>query len=233
MIGDLIIYGTGALALEVEEYFYDCLAAGTGLQDGKGNDLTKEGNWRIVGVISSDRFRLHEMMNAERWIPIDAAPSELKGRWCIVAVGDPRLRCESFDLVVNAGATLITIIHPSCRVSKKAEVREGSILAPLSFVAHHALIGSNVLLNRYASVGHDTRVGDHTVLSPYACLNGHVILGSECFLGTHAIVTPGLSVGGRCKVAAGSVVFKNFGSGFLLSGNPARGRRFARNSLAR
>ncbi len=142
----------------------------------------------------------------------------------VIAVGDTALRRSLASRVRRRGGKLASVIHPTAYVARDAVVGDGCVLCPFAMVATNARLAENVILNTYASAGHDARVAAHSVLSPYSTLNGNAKLGEAVFLGTHATVVPGRSVGNDAKVSAGSVVTRNINPGFLVCGNPARGR---------
>ena len=63
------------------------------------------------------------------------------------------------------------------------------------------------------------------MLSPHCDMNGASKCGQVSFVGAGAILDPSAEIGDYSKVASGSVVKQKFGDGFLLSGNPAKGRQ--------
>lgn len=142
----------------------------------------------------------------------------------IIAIGEPRTRAILKALADESGVDLVSVVHPSARLTSRSLVGAGSVLGPFAFVGVDSRVGDNVVLNAYASVGHDATVGDHSVLSSYTAITGGCVIGSGVFTGTHATVTPGVTIGAWSKVAAGSVVTSDAPDCSLLVGNPAKGR---------
>jgi serine acetyltransferase len=56
-------------------------------------------------------------------------------------------------------------------------------------------------------------------------VNGHTNCGVASFLGAGAIVLPHVSLGNYSKLSAGSVLKDDAGEGFVMHGNPAKGRQ--------
>ncbi|WP_417430178.1 hypothetical protein [Kiloniella sp.] len=204
-----IILGAGGFGRELREYLEDCLLKGglKGEFSGYLDDtlsketLTKNGDMILGGFDEN--------------LPI----SEFK---FLIGLGDPKSRSKVFNIYKNKGAFFETLIHPSAYKSASAEVCEGGILCPFSFLGSGAYVGQNCLLNIYSSVGHDSCLGSHSVLSPYATVNGDAILQDEIFLGTKAVITKNCKVGDEVKVSAGSVVYSDLPSRTMAFGNPAR-----------
>ena len=147
-----------------------------------------------------------------------------------IGLGDVRPRRELADLLIDRGARLATIVHPTAWVAPTATLGAGVVVAPFAFVGPGARIGDLSVLNTYASVGHDCVVGRCCVLAPYAVTNGWVTLEDEVFLATHAVVTPRRRVGSRSAVSAGSVAFRDVEPNSLATGNPARARALFREA---
>lgn len=145
----------------------------------------------------------------------------------IIAIGDPAVRLSVLARL-GAGARFVTVVHSSAVVSPSASIGAGCLVSALSYVGPRARIGNHVLVNVHAEVGHDSVIGDFATLSPMAVTNGAVRLGEGVFMGTQASVGVGVSVGRWSKVASGARVDGDVGEGFLVAGNPARGRRLFR-----
>ena len=104
-------------------------------------------------------------------------------------------------------------------------INNGVIVCPYVFIGANSVIEANSVLNVRATIGHDVKIGKSSVISPHANLNGKSKCGDASFIGAGAVIDPGCSIGDYSKVSSGSIVKGNFGDGFLLSGNPAKGRK--------
>jgi acetyltransferase EpsM len=145
----------------------------------------------------------------------------------IVAIGDPAARAS----VISSAPPNIefaSLIHPAAVVSPSASVGVGVFIAPMAYVGSGAIVGPHTVVNVHAQVGHDAATGQFVTLSPQVALNGHCVVGEGCFLGTASMVAKGVTIGRWSKVATGACVMRSTGEGFLLAGNPAKGRQMFR-----
>lgn len=208
---DIVIVGAGDFGREILQYCRDCIAAGLEAQiKGFLDDAAAE-----IGHFHPDVPVLGTIA--------DYTPSGEHERF-VIAIGSTPLRRELGQRLRLHGRRFVSIVHPSAYVAPTATLASGCVICPFAFVAPFAQLAEDVVLNTYASVGHDTRVGAGSVLSPYAVINGRVTLETDVFLGTQSAVTAGCSIGHRSKIAAGAVATRDCPPGFLLAGNPAKGR---------
>ena len=190
----IVIVGAGGFGREVANYAQDAGLVVEGFLDDHATGLV----WRHPG------------------------PRRHRGRrnvalgWLRDRGGDAVSREQLADRVAAGGGRLATVVHPTAYVARDAVLGDGAVLCPFALVGTNATIGNNVAINTYASVGHDANIGAHCVFSPYSVVNGQSYWRtlSSC---THATVVPGRRVGRRTKVAAGGVVTRDVGAGFLLA----------------
>ncbi|MBI5877157.1 MAG: NeuD/PglB/VioB family sugar acetyltransferase [Chloroflexi bacterium] len=127
---------------------------------------------------------------------------------------------------VEAAATLgmrfATIVHPSARVSRMAQLAEGVVVNAGVIVATHAVIERHAILNRGAIIGHHARIGPFATVSPGANLAGAVDVGAGAYVGLGAIVLEKKRIGEGALVGAGSLVTKDVSPRTLVIGSPAR-----------
>jgi sugar O-acyltransferase (sialic acid O-acetyltransferase NeuD family) len=146
------------------------------------------------------------------------------GELVAIGLGDAHARSRLAALLLDRGARLATIVHPTAWIAPTATLGDGVVAAPFVFVGPGARVGALSILNTHASVGHDSITGRCCVLAPHAVTGGGATLEDEVLLATHAVVTPSRRVGARSAVSAGSVVFQDVGPDSLAAGNPARAR---------
>ncbi len=205
----LVIVGGGGFANEVFHYALDAIAAG--LLEGP-----------IRGIVAPEPPAA-SLARATAYLgPDDDAA--LGDDALIIAIGNSDTREKVARKLAPRKPRYATVIHPSAYVATTADVGAGAIVAPFAFVGPEATLGEHSILNVHASIGHDARIGPFATLSPHAAVSGNAELAERVFLGTHASVVPGRKLGARCQVAAGSVVTLDAGDGYLLHGNPAKGR---------
>ncbi len=123
------------------------------------------------------------------------------------------------------GMEFATLIHPSARISKKAQIGEGVFISAGCIVGAHARITAHVFLNRGVLVGHHTEIGAFSTLQPGANVAGCCRIADRTLIGMGAIVVDRINVGAGALIGAGSVVTKDVAAGAQVFGNPARAIR--------
>jgi len=140
----------------------------------------------------------------------------------VVGIGNNAIRANKQVQLVNAGATVVTIIHPTATVSPHARVGTGSVVFAQAVVNACANVRAGVIVNTGSVVEHDCVVGDFSHISPNAVLAGGVRLQEQCWVGAGASVRQLLEVGKAAVVGMGSVVTKNVSAGVTVAGSPAK-----------
>lgn len=142
----------------------------------------------------------------------------------IVGIGNNHIRANKHSELADAGAKLVSIVHPSAVVSPHVAIGCGTVIFANAVVNACASIGDGVILNTGAVVEHDCVIGDFVHISPNAVLAGGVVLEQQAWVGACASVRQLVSVGHASIVGMGAVVTKDVSSGVTVVGNPARVR---------
>ena len=213
---NLVLIGGGALALEVLSFISSKRAAVTDAAEDIIYVVCPNGNR------AEDLRRVYANLNMVRSIAEIDVPGGFEG---LVCVGDATARLRLFREYDGCFSRWASVIHPSANIMPSAQIGEGVIIAPGAYVGPLAKIGDNVLVNVGASIGHDANIGHSSVISPQAAINGFAECGSATFVGAAAALLPSASLGSHCKLSAGSVFSGCVTNGFLLHGNPAKGRQ--------
>ena len=216
---NLVLIGSGGFALEVSQYIVDF-----NLRLGADHRVL------VVSHIASGNADRYPDICTQLGYEPDLCNDlddfyEWDSREFIICIGDPRVRYRIFEDLKRRGARFAKIIHHTSYIAPSATIGCGAVIAPFAFVGPSATVGDNCVLNVRSTVGHDAKVGHSSILSPHVDINGAVSCGVGCFLGAGAIVDPNVKVGSFCKVSSGSVVKRDVPDGFLVTGNPASGRR--------
>lgn len=140
----------------------------------------------------------------------------------VVAIGNNAIRANKQVHLVNAGASVVTVIHPDATVSRHAQIGSGSVVFAQAVVNACATVGDGVIVNTSSVVEHDCVVGDFSHISPDAVLAGGVRLQEQCWVGAGASVKQLLEVGKAAVVGMGAVVIKDVSAGSVVAGSPAR-----------
>lgn len=118
-----------------------------------------------------------------------------------------------FDLLVELGADLPTVVASTGMVSRHARVAAGTVVLHGAVVNAGAHVGVNTILNSQSLVEHDAVVGDHCHISTGAMINGAATVGDRTFVGSGAVVREGIAIGTDCVIQAGSVVLSDVPDG--------------------
>lgn len=130
---------------------------------------------------------------------------------------------SQFTAQVEAlGMRFAALVHPTARLSRSAEVGEGSIVNAGAILAAHATLGRHVIVNRGALIGHHTRLGDHVTVGPGANIGGCCEVGEATYIGIGAVVLDQMRIGAHAIVGAAALVTREVPDRVQVMGVPAR-----------
>ncbi len=223
-----VLFGGGDFAVEVATYLFD-VSVNRALDDRLGHAANVPLVSDIVssGVVHQEKIEVILKASPEFHLDIKSV-SNIDKKQVIICIGDASVRYKILTELRNQEVKLGTFVHPSAYVAPTAKIGDGTIVCPFAFIGPFASVGSNCAINIGAVVGHDSVLGDSSVLSPGANVNGHAEVGKASFIGAGAIVSPKARLGAFGKLSAGSVLNLCVGDGFLMHGNPAKGRQMFR-----
>jgi len=193
--GNLVIFGAGDHGLVVAE-------------------AAELAGWSVVGFLDD---AVEPGTTVGRWDVLTERPDEP----IIVAVGDNHARERVIAELVDQGATLASVVHPTAFVSDSAELGDGVFVGPMAIVHAEAMIGYGAVVNSHAIVEHHGQLHRCAHLAPNATLCGRVTVGRQSLIGAGAVVLPAVAVGSRAIVGAGAVVRTDVADGETVVGNPA------------
>ncbi len=149
-----------------------------------------------------------------------SALSRLDG--VVVAIGNNQIRLDLLTQLRQAGAKVVSILHPKACISGSADVGVGTVALAGVVVNADAVIGSGAILNTACSVDHDCILGEAVHISPGAHLAGDVRVGDRSWVGIGASVRQGVRIGSGAMVGAGAAVVSDVADGLTVVGVPAR-----------
>lgn len=224
MATEIVLFGGGPFAVEVVSFICDI-----NRHVAQDAHLHETSELQVTDVVTPESVRVTDLENLVGYkLKVFREASlvpHFEGKSAVVCVGDPLIRQRVYKELSAIGMKLQSIIHPTASVSNSAKIGSGCIVSPFVYVGPFSRVADNVSLNVHAVVGHDAVVQNSAVLSPGACVNGHTSCGIASFLGAGAIVLPHVTLGNYSKLSAGSVLKDDTGDGFVLHGNPAKGRQ--------
>lgn len=140
----------------------------------------------------------------------------------IVAIGHCASRWALHERLRAVGARLVTIVHPSARVSPHARLGPGTVVMAGTVLQFGARIGEAAIVNTGATVDHDCEIGDAVHLCPGTHLGGRVHVGRLSWVGIGSSIRQGIHVGESVTIGAGAAVVDDLPDGVTAVGVPAR-----------
>lgn len=164
-----------------------------------GRDETNQKAWQQFGIDWVNESEIQKYAN-----------SSALGIVGLGQIKDPEPRVKAYELLVNLGMELATLVSPKAFVSKTSIIGKGTAVMHGAVVNAHAQIGVNTIINSMALVEHDATVGNHSHISTGAIVNGESRVGDKSFIGSGAVLKQGISVGSSCIVPMGSLVVSDW-----------------------
>jgi len=145
-----------------------------------------------------------------------------------IAIGDNFLRENIYKqfLQDHKSAKSVTLIHPSSVISKRSEIKGGSVVMPLAVVNTDCNIGKGVIINTSSVVEHDAKLMDFSSLAPNSAVGGRAIIGERTAISIGANIKHGVKIGNDVVVGASSCVLNDLEPNIVSYGIPAK---FIRN----
>lgn len=139
----------------------------------------------------------------------------------VAALGAPGLRKKMVDNW--SGQKYAKVISELAYINKKAEIGDGSIIAPGAIITTNAKIGEHVIVNISATISHDAKIGNFVTISPGAHIAGRVTIGDGVFIGIGAVISNDVKIADGCVVGAGAVVLDDItAENSVVVGIPAK-----------
>lgn len=139
-----------------------------------------------------------------------------------VAIGNNAARQRLCSMLLDDGASLATLIHPSAIVADDVVVGSGSLVVAGAVINPATTIGLGCIVNTNASIDHDCKIGDYVHIAPGSNLAGTITVGHGSFLGIGSKVIPARKIGNNVTLGAGAVVVNDISDGKVVVGCPAR-----------
>lgn len=193
VIRDLVIIGAGGFGRELITYIQEI------------NQV--EPTWSFLGFIDDSCTETPEgypvIGGMDTLLDMDSKP------YFVIAIANSRLRESIADRCKQAGLQAATIIHPSCRISTKCTIGEGTILCRECNVNTNVSLGRFCIVNNACSFGHDAIVGDYNSFMSRTMIAGDTTIGNHCYFGLRCTMINSLRVTDQCTFGACSCIVKD------------------------
>ena len=166
--------------------------------------VSLNGHWPVVGNTATLLDRLHEFNGV------------------LVSIGNCVVRWQKQQMLMAAGVSLVTVVHPHACVSPFARLGAGTVVMAGAMVNVDVVVGESSIINTGATVDHDVILSHAVHISPGAHLSGNVVVGACSWIGVGAAVRQGVRIGSGAMVGAGAVVVTAVPDGLTVVGSPAR-----------
>jgi UDP-3-O-[3-hydroxymyristoyl] glucosamine N-acyltransferase len=180
MIVNIIIIGAGAIGREVYSLIQDINA--------------KKKQFNILGFLDDNL----EKGTIIRDLKVLGSKNEIgsyDNASYVIAISNPVIRKQIFEMVKSRGANLPNLIHPLAKIDFFCKTNwdgvEGNIICAYSILSCDVKLGNNNYINFGVILSHDTVIGDNNIIMQGCILNGSNIIADEC------ILLPGLVINNK------------------------------------
>lgn len=184
--------------------------------------------YEVVGFLDPERGRHGSQCQGVTILGDDSLLPELRRdgiAGCFIglgSVGRTAARRRLYELAVERGFDVVSLVHPAAVVAKSAALGGGCCVMAGAVINSRAALGRNVCINTGAIVEHDCRIDDHAFIAPGAVLAGGVQVGAGAFVGLRAGVKQGCVLGAESLTGAGAMVVRDVAPRAVVAGVPAR-----------
>lgn len=152
------------------------------------------------------------------------AQESLEGKQFALSMGDNTIRARLFALIKEKGGVFPTLIHPTCIISPRSSIGEGSHMDPYCCVQANSQIGNNCMVRPYVLICHNTTIGDNSFVAAHSTVGAYISIGENVFMGLSsvAISSKVKAIGSHAVIGAGAVVNRDVDECAVVVGNPAK-----------
>lgn len=188
---------------------------------------TVEQKFKIISILDDDESLIGSMFNN---IKVDGPiqncinlfTSETK---FVFAIGSVNSRLNRKKIIENLNIKadrFVTLIHPTCKIYRNAEIGFGCIIHYGCIVLSQTVIENFTLLSACCVIGVKNLIGEGCLFASSITTATDIKIGSYSFIGAGATIAPNIEIGPGSLVGLGSCVFRNTLEGEHTLGNPAR-----------
>lgn len=138
------------------------------------------------------------------------------------SIGNTSLRRYLYQMVLNYGFTIPSIVDATAIISQDAVVEEGCYIGKGAILNTGCRIGKCAIINTGAIIEHDCLIGGFAHISSGTVLCGQVTVGNNSHVGAGSVVRQQIQIGNDVLIGAGSVVVNNIPYCVKAYGNPCK-----------
>lgn len=148
----------------------------------------------------------------------------LQGKAFLLTMGDNDLRHRLAEKIRACSGATPAIIHPMAVISRFAEVGQGVIVSPFSYIQANTTVGDDTVILSHVNISHNNLVGKACFFAGGAILGAYTNVSDKVFVGIGAkIISDKVEfIGEKAYIGAGSLVTKSVSANTLVKGVPAK-----------
>ncbi|RLJ97690.1 LbetaH domain-containing protein [Tenacibaculum discolor] len=133
---------------------------------------------------------------------------------------------ESLNIPLNR---LATFISPKAYVASNVKLGAGSVVMPNASISAGVETGICCRIMSGALVGHDNKIGNHAFFAGNCTVGSHLEIGDFAYFGLNSTIGGKLKIGKFSVIGMGSVVTKNVENYSIVTGTPAKHKRYVKD----
>lgn len=210
MIKKVVIIGTGGLAREFTDWFYDQI--------------------RIVGYSSNNESEFCDYCLPEKFFGNKITPEMVGTNYAVIAIGTPSIKEKIYRELASAGFYFPNFIHPSSIIAQTSIINPpGVIIFPQCIISSDVVLDSFSYVNFQCGIGHDVNIGEFVQINPGTQIGGHTKIGMGTLVGSGSTIIQKINVGNNVNIGSGSTVFTDIPDNVTVMGNPSKVLKFLNN----
>lgn len=181
----------------------------------------------VAGLYHYDETRAGEVVNGMDIIGSfdDLFAQDIKGMNFLLTMGDPKIRKQLSQKILNAGGILPTLIHPTSVISPNATISScGVVIGPMVVVQSNVEIYDGAVIRDMAMICHNAIVDTHVFIGPKSLVGAFVHIESLAFIGQASVLVShkAKKIGSNALIGAGAVVVTTVDEYHVVVGQPAK-----------
>jgi acetyltransferase-like isoleucine patch superfamily enzyme len=132
-----------------------------------------------------------------------------KGSHCFLGFWNADYRKKFLESSALTDYHWPSFVHPTACVNDLDSILPGSVIFPMSQIAHRVNSKGFLLLGSMCNIGHGTSLGSNVIISPGVIIGGSTNIGNNVLLGQSSNIKDKITIVDDCKFAINSVVTKD------------------------